>query len=464
MAEIYTYNDLLEVGASDKDRMDFVLKAINEHKNSLLYRQADDAEAYYRHENRTIERYQKFVYNRYGQKVPNTWSPNHKIASNWYAYFINQSVQYLLGNGVSFNDDTTKERLGKDFDKKVQEIATKAKNGGVAFGFWNKDHVEVFGLTEFRPLFDEEDGGLKAGIRYWQVDENKPLRATLFEMDGYTDYIKRKSEEIQILHPKRAYQQIVVSTQADGDVILDGMNYNGFPIVPLWNVNKQSELTGNRGTIDAYDLMISGLINNVSEGEFIYWILQNCDGMSDDEVCEFIEGLALNHVAKAGHGEEGSKVDAHTAEVPFEATAEALTRLKDQLYHDFMALNVEQITAGATNDEIQAAYEPLNQMADLFEYQVTEWVKGILELAGIDDKPTYSRSQLSNRKEILDSVLQSAEYLDSEYITQKILTLLGDGDMFEKVIARKAKENVERYTSMTEQEETQTEEETPEGE
>ena len=128
-----------------------------------------------------------------------------------------------------------------------------------------------------------------------------------------------------------------------------------------------------------------------------------------------------------------------------------------------MALNVEQITAGATNDQIQAAYEPLNQATDRFEYQVTEWILGVLKLAGIDDEPTYSRSQLSNRSETLENVLQAAEYLDSEYITKKILTLLGDTDMVDEVLARKAKENVEKYTPLK-RNENEDEEETEEEE
>ena len=446
MTAIKTYNDLLEVAEkSEQERMDFILSAIGEYKGGDVYKTAKDAEAYYNHENPTIMRYQKFVFNRFGQKVPNTWSPNNKIASNWYNYFTSQAVQYLLGNGVTFKKEDTKERLGKDFDYKVQKAATAAKNGSVAFGFWNLDHLEVFAATEFVPLFDEEDGGLKAGIRFWQINDSKPLRCTLYELDGYTDYIRRRGENISVLHDKRSYKLTVKKSQADGEEILDGENYAGFPIVPLWNINKKSDIIGNRGTIDAYDLMISGLINNASEGEYLYWILTNCDGMSEDEVLEFIEGLALNHVAKAGHGEDGSHVDAHRAEVPFAANAESLNRLRDQLYQDFMALRVEYIGAGATNDQIQAAYEPLNQKTDQFEYQVTEFIMGILELAGIEDKPTYSRSQMSNRSETLGNILQAAEYLDSEYITKKILTLLGDDEMVEEVLKRKTEEEAARY-------------------
>ena len=88
MINILTYNDLLEIGENERDRMEFVLDAIRDHKGSDLYKTAYDAELYYKHQNPTIMRFQKFVYNQFGQKVPDIWSPNNKIASNWYNYFI----------------------------------------------------------------------------------------------------------------------------------------------------------------------------------------------------------------------------------------------------------------------------------------------------------------------------------------------------------------------------------------
>ena len=393
-------------------------------------------------------RFQKFVYNQFGQKVPDIWSPNNKIASNWYNYFTTQAVSYLLGNGVTFKSDANKAKLGKDFDKKVQDIATHAKNGGVAFGFWNLDHIEAFSLIEFVPLYDEDDGGLKAGIRFWQIDDNKPLRATLYEMDGYTDYIKRKDKDMAVLIEKRKYTQTKTSNAIEGDIILDGDNYQGFPIVPLWNVNRQSDIVGNRGTLDAYDLMVSGLINNVSDGEFIYWILKNCGGMDSTDDAKFIEQLKLTRVAHAD-GDDGASVEAHNVNVEFQATAEALDRLTNQLYADFMALSVQDLSAGnKTATEITAAYEPINQKTDQFEYQVTEFINGILALAGIDDDPTYTRSQMSNQSELLEMVLQCAEYLDDEYVTTKILTLLGDDDKAQEVLKRKDAEAADRYKQM----------------
>lgn len=439
-----TYQDLLEIGENERDRMEFVLSAIREHDKSELCKDAEIGERYYKQDT-DILRYVKTVTNHLGQKVPDIWSANNKIASNFYYYFTTQKVSYLLGNGVTFKNEETKKKLGKDFDKRVQDCATAACNGSVGFGFWNYDHLEVFKPTEFVPLWDEDDGGLKAGIRFWQIDNSKPLRATLYELDGYTDYIKRKEEDVQVLHEKKKYIQIV--TRSDiGEPIIDGYNYPGFPIVPLWNINRQTDLKGKKGNIDAYELILSGLVNTADEGEMTYWVLKGLGALDNDmSLVQFKEHMKLIGAANIGD-DEGASATPHTVEPPFAASAEALNRLEKQLYKDFMALKVEDISAGSvTATQIQAAYEPINQKTDKFEYYVTEFINGILELAGIEDEPTYTRSQMSNQGELLEMVLQCAEYLDDEYVTTKILTLLGDADKAQEVLKRKDAEAADRY-------------------
>ena len=446
--DILTYNDLLEIGENERDRMEFVLSAINEHKGSDFYKDAEIGERYYRQDT-DILRYVKTVTNHLGQKVPDIWSANNKIATNFYNYFTTQKVSYLLGNGVTFKNEETKKKLGKDFDKRVQDCATDACNGAVGFGFFNLDHVEVFKTTEFVPLWDEDDGGLKAGIRFWQIDDSKPMRATLYELDGYTDYIKRKNDDMDVLHNKRPYKQIIRKSEVDGETILDGENYKGFPIVPLWNINRQTDLKGKKGNIDAYELILSGLVNTADEGEMTYWVLKGLGALDNDmSLVQFKEHMKLIGVANIGD-DENADATPHTVEPPFAASAEALNRLEKQLYKDFMALKVEDISAGSvTATQIQAAYEPINQKTDQFEYQVTEFINGILALAGIDDEPTYTRSQMSNQSETLEMVLQAAEYLDDEYVTTKILTLLGDADKAQEVLKRKDAEAADRYKQM----------------
>lgn len=448
-----TFNDLLALGDSEKARMDFILQAINEHKSSTMYQIAVDADMYYRHLNPTIMRAQKFVYDLMGRAHVDEWSANNKIPSRYYFYFITQAVQFLLGNGVSFADDKTKERLGKNFDSVVQKAATDALNGGVSFGFWNNDHLEQFSLTEFVPLYDEENGALAAGIRFWQVASDKPLRATLYEMDGYTEYIRREGEDITTLQEKRPYIQIVAQSEASGTEILDGQNYPGFPIVPLFNVNRQSELVGGKETIDAYDLMASALINNIDDANLIYWVIRNAGGMDDMDDAKFVQRLKTLHVA---HLEGDEQVDEHQIDVPFQASEVALNRLRGQLFDDFMALDVKEISGGAaTATQIKAAYEPLNAKTDLFEYQVTEFINGILAIVGIEDEPTYTRSLIVNQQEMIQNLVTSAEYLSADYITRKVLEILGDIDKVDEVMEQKLVDETSRYRNEPEEEETE---------
>jgi len=445
-----TYNDLAELTA-EQDRQAFVLAAIAEHKGSELFRIARRAELYYRHENPTIMRAQKLLYDYMGRAVPDIYSANNKIPCRYYFYFVTQLVQFLMGNGVSFGDDSTKARLGgASFDIAIQDLATKAQNGGVAFGFWNADHLEAFGVAgidepSFIPLYDETTGMLRAGIRYWQIDSAKPMRCTLYEEDGFTEYMQdEESKELVIQQPKRGYVQIVETSEVGGENVISDRNYPGFPIIPFYNINKQSELLGGQEVIDAYDLMASTMINNIDDGNVIYWILKNCGDMDDIDDAKFIEQIRRTHVAHPGDGD--GEVDAHTVEAPFAANEAALSRLRTQLFDDFMALDVKEIAGGAaTATQIKAAYEPLNAKANKFEQQATAFILQLLKLLGIDDAPTYTRAVIVNKSEEIQTVLQAAQYLSDEYVTSKILEVNGDIDKLEEIQAQKSAGEMARF-------------------
>lgn len=450
-----TYQDLLAVGESDRGRMEFILSAIREHKASAEYRAAADAQLYYDGENPTIYNFEKILVDLQGKAYKDMYSANHKISSSFFGFAVDQEVSYLLGNGVSFSKEGTKKKLGKTFDLRMRDLLERAAVESKSFGFWNYDHLEVFSIAEteddpscFAPLYDEEDGALKAGVRFWQIDDSKPLRATLYELDGYTDYIKRKDKDIEILHSKRSYKQIKLESVADGVEIRSGENYPGFPIIPLkYNKKGKSKLCGKRNTIDALDLVTSNMVNNVDEGNLIYWVLTNCGGMNDLDDIQFIERLKTTHVAHAD-GDEGARAEAHSIEAPYAATKEAIDTLTKRLYVDFQAFDASAVAAGnQTATAIKASYTPLDLLVDKTEAQVTDFILSLLELIGIDDEPTYTRSQIINAQEAVNTVLAAADYLDEEYMTKKILTVLGDGDQYDELMKRRVAEESVRFTA-----------------
>ena len=440
------YQDLLKVPDRTQDKIDFVHRAIQMHKNTDLYNIAVIADQYDRQKNPTIVNYQKLLYTVTGKAVVDNYSANYKMTSGFFNRFTTQENQYLLGNGITWQEESTKQALGNDFENEVQNAGKMALVGGVAFGFWNYDHLETFGVSEFAPLYDEENGALRAGIRFWQVASNKPLRATLYEEDGYTDYIWISGTG-SVLNEKRSYIINLRVSEVDGTEIYDGDNYDTFPIVPLWaNPQKQSELIGIRESIDAYDLIKSGFANDIDDASMIYWTIQNASGMDDIDLVKFVEHMKT--VKAAVVEEDGAKAEAHTMDIPYNAREAILERLEKDLYKDYMALDTEKIAGGAvTATQIKAAYEPLNNKVDQYEYCVRKFLQGILNIAGIEDTPTFTRSKIVNVSEEIQAVLSVAGFVDEEYLTKKILTLLGDGDMADEVINRMDANAVDRFTS-----------------
>ena len=440
-----SYQDLIAASENEAAKMAFVFAAITEHKGTTPYIIALDAEQYYKGLNPRITKYEKIIYDMRGDAHVDKWTPNHKIASNFFNFAITQENQYLLGNGATFTKDDTKAKLGDDFDTKLQDLGKKALVGGVAFGFFNLDHIDTFSLLEFVPLYDEENGALRAGIRFWQVSPDKPMRATLYEEDGYTDYI-RANDKSAMLHEKRPYKLKVRTSEADGEEIYDGENYPSFPIVPLWgNDKKQSELVGRPGTIDAFDLLNSNLVNNLDEANYIYWVLTNCGGMDDIDDAKFIEQLKTTHVAHAD-GDSGATAEAHTIEAPYQASESAIQTIQRRLYEDFMCLDVNSLSAAnKTATEIKAAYQPLDSKCDMYEYCVIEFVQKILELAGIDDKVTFTRSKVVNKSDEINTLLAAQAYLDDETIVEQVCQILGIADKTDEIIRKRRTEEQSRF-------------------
>lgn len=429
-----TYQDLLAVGESEANRMDFVRQVINDHKGSQLYRTAKIAHEYLAHRNTTITQYQKLLYTVSGRAVPDNYSANYKIPSNFFNRFVTQQNQYLLGNGINWKDDNTRKKLGEDFDTRLQEAGKEALVSAVSFGFYNFDHTEVFSVLEFAPLYDEENGALMAGVRFWQIDTTKPLRATLYEPEGLTEYIWTDGIG-KVLRERTKYITSEKYTDADGVTIYDGENYPTFPIVPLWgNPQHQSELVGIREQIDAYDLIKSGFANDLDDVSQIYWTISNAGGMDDIDLAQFVERMKT---VKAVNVDDGEQVQAHTVSIPFDSREALLDRLRKDMYRDYMALDTDEIAGGAvTATQIKAGYAPMDMKANEYEYCVNQFVAGILRVAGIEDEPTFTRTRLINQGEEMQNLVTCAEFLPADYITEKLLTLIGDVDRIPDIIAQ----------------------------
>ena len=172
-------------------------------------------------------------------------------------------------------------------------------------------------------------------------------------------------------------------------------------------------------------------------------------------------GIVVNAVTYLDDGVEASPT---TLNVPVEARERLLDRLERNLYRDARAFDSEHIANGAvTATQIIAAYNDIDGLCDEFEYCVLDFVNGILEIAGIDDECSFTRNRIVNVTETVSILIQAGEYLPGDYITRKILTLLGDGDQADDLIKEMTAEEMNAANAEIEPKEAP-EEEIPEEE
>lgn len=441
--------------------IEFIQKAIAEHRNSAAYKIAVDADEYDAQRNVTVNSVIKSLYDissnidketgveRMGvRQKTDTTASNHHIASNFFHRLNTDRAAYSLGNGVTFDTDV-KDKLGPKFDTDLFKAGKLALKHGVTFCFWNVDRMHVFPLTQFKPLLDESDGSLRAGIRFWSLDWNtKPVYAILYEEDGYTKYRTRDGMKGLVLgetDEKRAYIQQVAHTDAGGDEIIGEGNYSALPIVPLYgNEFHQSTLVGMRASIDAYDLIQSGFANDVEDCAQIYWLLGNAMGMDDNDIQHFMDRLRFSHAA--AFDSDNSTITPYTQEVPYNSREAFLSRIEQSIYRDFGAFNPADVSAGnVTATQIRAAYQAQDEEADAFEYQIIECVQQILALQGLKGIPQFSRNRIANQLEEVNMVVSEAEWLDDETILDLLPNITPD--MKEAIMARKDVQDAQRLQS-----------------
>lgn len=435
---MYTYQDFIK-DTEQSGEAYAVKTAIQRHITTDIYKTAKIADEYDQQRNPTINNYVKTIFNSMGVAVEDITAANNRISSNFFHRLNTQRCAYSLGNGLSFSEhieqatkngmvskvDTTKELLGKKFDTDVKRAGYKSLIHGVAFGFWNVKRLHVFPVTEFAPLWDEDTGALRAGVRFWRLDDDKPMIAVLYTEDGYTTYKSgsgyNNMDFVTEDQRPKPYRVTIFSVPADGDEVVGESNYGILPIVPLWGSDlHQSTLVGMREKIDSFDLIRSGFANDLQDVSQIYWIIENCGGMTMPELMKLRDRMRITHFVELGGTDEGAKVTPYTQEVPYQARQQYLDSIRAGIYEDFGGLDVHTVAAGATNDHIDAAYQPMDENADDFEYQIIEFVQQILSLMGIEDTPIFKRNRISNQTEQTQMVLLAAQYLDEETVLKKL--------------------------------------------
>ncbi len=465
-----TYQDWEQT--PEYERPDVLLDIIKGYKSSDDFKQGLLANQYFRAENPEVagKHLLRPTVFEYRDATGKTKKANrqemidgNRVFSSFFSRFVIQQNQYLLANGVTLDDEETKKRLGMGFDKALERLGEKALVHGVAWGFWNVDHLEVIeavkdSLSGAVALVDERTSEPMVLVQFWQVNGQRPLYVRLFEMGGVVEYRKGEEKLEEIQGTRRAY---IVNTITDalGTAEIGGSNYSRLPVIPLWaSEERRSELTNAiKSKIDLYDRILSDFGDNLDRACDVYWVLNNFGGTTSDIADTLATIEKLKAVANISDGTgTSSTAEPHTIEVPYAARQAALEILQKQLYSDYMALSMEELTGGSlTNVAIETAMLNLNLKADRYEWQCFQFVQNVLRLLGIEtEEIRFKRQQLVNRSETVADIGLMRDYIDQEtalklnpYIDQEEIPEIMERLAAESMTAAPAIDNIADNTT-----------------
>ena len=458
MIPMITFQDYEK--ATDKTK--WLQSALISYRNSAEFKNAVVESEYMAGRNVTILQVVKVIYDMAGIPSNDFTASNIKIRNRMIHRLVTDRCSYSLGNGVSFAGkkmqngetvDETKKVLGDDFDNKLVQTAYWALSNGAAFLYvhrgYDRDQWEysLFKKTEFLPLYDEHTGALRAGIRFWSLDWGKrPINAVLYTEQGYIRYeTPDKKYSVSSLRPVSdlmPYTETVQVSEAFGTEVTGQGESTVLPIFPLYSgENRDSALDNMRPKLDAFDMVLSGFANDIQDCAQVYWLISGGMGMSEQDKRRLLDRLILQHMAVIDG--ENSSITPYTQEIPYNARKECLQQLRNQIYEDWGGFDVHTVEAGATNDHIEAAYWPMDEEADAFEYQIIRFIRQILDMMGIEDTPLFQRNRVSNQKEQTEMVIQSAQYLDDQTILEKLPFITVDE--VDGILLRKDGESMGRF-------------------
>ena len=380
-----------------------------------------------------------------GEMVPVSNLPNHRIVDNQYAKHVDQKVNYLLGQPISFDSENTEyvkkiqKILGKRFMRTLKNAGIALLNCGIAwlYPYYNKSgelDFRLFPGYEILPFWaDAAHTELDSAVRLYPVEvyegsEKKTVqKADIFRPDGVTSYIFENGTLLPDLDSKR---ESYISVLNDSGTV-SGMNWERLPLIALkYNAKEIPLIRRGRSLQDAINLIQSDFVNNMQEDvRSTILVLRNYDGQ---DLGEFRKNLMTYGAIKVRsvEGIDGG-VDSLEIQVNAENYKTVLELLKKALIENLRSydakddrlsgtpnqMNIQSmycdidLDANAMETELQAAFEEIFWFVNTYLSSIGEGDYGAEEISVI-----FNRDILINESEAIENCVKSEGVISDETI------------------------------------------------
>lgn len=368
---------------------------IENDKASKKKQLAREGDRYYNGDH-DIKGYRIFFINADGVLQEDLTKTNIRISHPFFKIIADQEAQYILsGKEPLFNSDIPElqTRLDEyfndndDFNSELYYAVLGAITKGFDFFYAYKNSkgmtsfqcADSLGVVEVRK--NETDDGCDYVI-YPYVDrigkDNKIItRIEVWDDHQTTFFVQDGDGKITLDKSQKPNPRPHILYKKDGDQGTYFEDFGQIPFIRLDNNKKQqSGLHPIKDLIDDYDLMASGLSNNIQDTNESLYVVKGFEGDNLDELMVNIK--AKKHI---GVGEDGD-VEIKTVDIPVEARKTKMEEDKESIFRFGMGVNTEGLkdTSATVSVAIKSAYANLDLKCEGFNKGFKKFLRKLLEL------------------------------------------------------------------------------------
>ncbi|MFO7940936.1 MAG: phage portal protein, partial [Bacteroidales bacterium] len=389
-----------------------IKSAYSHYINSKEIKNSKSGEEYYRVKNTAIvNRKKRVVVDSSTILDFNPFAANHKIPNGSYRVLVDQKLQYLLGNGITTEDNESLKELDKmsskrTFLKLLKELVLEAANKGSAWIYLYKDRGDLkfkkIPREQLHPVYNM-DGELEKMYRFYKSPQG--VVALEYDFKGVTTYLKQE-EGFKVLSTRPHY----IKTLKGGNKILseEGFSFHKIPFIKLKNdIYEDSDLDKVKSLIDIYDIIESDFACNIDDMQDAFFTLKGYSGDAETAF-EFLQELKAT---KAIPINETGDVGVHQLQIPTEAREKLLDRLNIEIFTTGMGVDTAKLSGGSlTNVHIKAMFSNLDLKCDGLEEEIREFIYKLMEFINIErgiEMPfnySFNRALIINKEDLTDSI------------------------------------------------------------
>lgn len=410
---------------------------------------------YYRSQNTEIMNRKHYIYaeNDEGEpvKMEDVYKANNKLPSGFFKLLVDQKINYLLGNPLTFDvdpdDEELEDTLPGTFQKKLKKAGKEASKKAVGWLQAYIDQEGEFGIKQIPseqiiPVYkvDNQDE-LELIIRFYKVralnEDNQVVKVNRVEVwddETVTYYQENTEDSLYHLLDEQEMKQIFGQPYSNpkyhfqeelrfGDTVeeVEGVGWGRIPFIPVYNNDEGDyDLQPVKRFIDAYDIVNSDFINNLEDFQDVYWILKGYDGENLNDFLQQVKRYKSLKVAEDGDAR------AESIDIPHEARKEAKEGLRRDIFKFGQGFDPDKVGDGnVTNVVIKSRFASLDLKADQFADEIREAIKKLVyfvneyrkqqgEEAIELNRVNFDRAMMINEVELLEANAQQRGHVSED--------------------------------------------------